>query len=331
MTHFLHCAALLVSSVAYSARATGFDDEATYFTNLAATEKEPFTSWFTEKSAAYSRHSFMPSESSNLDDGAAIFWNINGDDTIRFAVAVRADGWVGFGISEAGGMMGADMALYQVSHPDVLTDAHVVDSKSLPLTDDCQSWNLDSVIAEDGWMIVEMSRLLDTNDSQDHVLINDAEMYMPPTRIIAAWGDSDTISYHGGNKARSSVRLFATHSNELTEMEALLENLEEYSDGHFGVFEDEFEIPAEETYYHSLCLTADELDLPEGQNSVTMIGGESCHVHLYLYYHACLPLTYITTAMPVITEKTKPYVHHFIVYELADCSNSMTNRLTRSM
>lgn len=169
----------------------------------------------------------------------------------------------------------------RVSKPDVLTDAHVVDNKSLPLTDDCQSWNLESVTNEDGWIIVEMSRLLDTNDSQDHKLINDEEMYMPPTRIIAAWGDSDTVSYHGGNKARSSVRLFANYSNDLTEMEALLENLEEKSDGHFGVFEDEFEIPAEETYYHRLCVTADELDLPEGQTSVTMIGGECLHFSIF--------------------------------------------------
>ena len=169
----------------------------------------------------------------------------------------------------------------RVSKPDVLTDAHVVDNKSLPLADDCQSWNLESVTNEDGWIIVEMSRLLDTNDSQDHKLINDEEMYMPPTRIIAAWGDSDTVSYHGGNKARSSVRLFANYSNELTEMEALMESLEENSDGHFGVFEDEFEIPAEETYYHRLCVTADELDLPEGQTSVTMIGGECLHFSIF--------------------------------------------------
>ena len=42
-------------------------------------------------------------------------------------------------------------------------------------------------------------------------------------------------------------------------------------------------------------------------------------------------LPYIAPAMPVITDETRPYVHHFIVYEMAECSNSMTNRLTMSM
>ena len=120
MNRFLHTViigtALLVSSVTHSARATTSSaDAATYFSNLADDEKETYTSWFTKQAAAYSRHSFMPSESSDTDSGAAFFWNINDDDTVSFALAVRADGWVGFGISEAGGMMGADMALYQVS------------------------------------------------------------------------------------------------------------------------------------------------------------------------------------------------------------------------
>ena len=120
MNRFLHTViigtALLVSSVTHSARATTSSaDAATYFSNLADDEKETYTSWLTKQTAAYSRHSFMPSESSDPDNGAAFFWNINDDDTVSFALAVRADGWVGFGISEAGGMMGADMALYQVS------------------------------------------------------------------------------------------------------------------------------------------------------------------------------------------------------------------------
>lgn len=216
----------------------------------------------------------MTSTGDDTSDGAAIFWNIN-DDTIHLGVAVRADGWVGFGISEAGGMIGADMALYQVTQPSELIDAHVVDSRSIPLKDECQNWNLKRVTNNsDGWIIVEMSRLLDTGDAQDHVLKNDKELHMPPTRIIAAWGDSDTISYHGGKKSRDSVRLFA--SDGKSEMQALLDTLEEESDGHFEVFQDEFEIPAEETYYHDLCIPFGELnlELPEGQDSVTMIGGK---------------------------------------------------------
>lgn len=120
----------------------------------------------------------MTSAGDDTSDGAAIFWNINGD-TIHLAVAVRADGWVGFGISEAGGMIGADMALYQVTQPSELIDAHVVDSRSMPMKDECQNWNLKRVTNNsDGWIIVEMSRLLDTGDAQDHVLKNDKELHM---------------------------------------------------------------------------------------------------------------------------------------------------------
>ena len=68
------------------------------------------------------------------DDGAAIFWNINNndDESIDFAIAVRSEGWVGFGLSEAGGMMGSDMALYSASNPDDIIDAYVVDDRSTP-------------------------------------------------------------------------------------------------------------------------------------------------------------------------------------------------------
>ena len=144
------------------------------------------------------------------------------------------------------------------------------------MTDDCQDWTLEDVTTNDGWMIVQMSRLLDTKDKQDHSIKNDLELWSPPTRIIAAWGSSDNVSFHGQNNARGSVRIFATHSNELSEMEALLETLEEGSDGYFDFTEAEFDIPAEDTHYQDLCKTFDELninDLPEGQSMVTMIGG----------------------------------------------------------
>ena len=103
-----------------------------YFSNVD--EKEVYTNWVATHSSLYPRHTFMPSSSSNDDDdGAAIFWNINDDtDTIDFAIAVRSEGWVGFGLSEAGGMMGSDMALYSASNPDDIIDAYVVDDRSTP-------------------------------------------------------------------------------------------------------------------------------------------------------------------------------------------------------
>ena len=51
-------------------------------------------------------------------------------------------------------------------------------------------------------MIVEMSRLLDTQDSQDMVIKNDADLWVPSACMIVAWGNSNFVSYHGGKKAR---------------------------------------------------------------------------------------------------------------------------------
>jgi len=257
-------------------------DPSDYFSSLSSDEKEDYTTWLTDHSSSYSRHEFMPSAASSdstsaYEDGAAIFWTIDSDtQTIQLALAVRATGWAGFGISEAGGMIGSDMALFEASSPNELIDAHVVDDQAMPLTDTtCQDWALKStsspIAGENGWIIVEVSRLLDTHDTQDHALKDDSAISTPPTRLIAAWGDDSAVSYHGENKARSSVRLFATDSTPLEEI------LSEASDGYFDVLQDMYEIPSNETTYYELCKTFSELSgaLPEGTSNVTMIGGES--------------------------------------------------------
>jgi len=108
-----------------------------YFSTVSTDEKEIYTNWVATHSSLYPRHTFMPSSNDNDnddDDGAAIFWNINNDDTdtIDFAIAVRSEGWIGFGLSEAGGMMGSDMALFSNSNPNDIIDAYVVDDRSMP-------------------------------------------------------------------------------------------------------------------------------------------------------------------------------------------------------
>jgi len=263
-----------------------------YFTNLASDDKEVFTDWLTTNGTLYPRHAFMPS-AADADDGAAVFWNID-DESIHVAIAVQGKddpngvGWVGFGLSEAGGMIGADMALFESSTLQ-LTDAHVVEERSFPIADDCQDWILNEAIDANDWIIVEFSRKLDTGDDQDHAINNDDDLWLAPTRFIAAWGHTGSISYHGQKKARTAVRLFAS-SNE-DESVALVHTLEAGSGGlSFEVREDDYEIPAADTTYHTVCKTFDELnlELPQGQSRVTMIGG-----------------------VPVIDEDTAQFLHHF--------------------
>ena len=164
--------------------------------------------WFLyhARSLAYPRKAYM-SQEDDKDDGATIFWNGNGD-MINIAIAVRVEGWVGLGILEAGGMIGSDIALFQASNPSKIVDAHVVGDRSMPVMDDCQDWRLEvaTVVGKDGWMIVEMSRLINTEDSQDRGIMTDIDLWAAPTHIIVAWGDDDSVSYQGEKRARGSVR-----------------------------------------------------------------------------------------------------------------------------
>jgi DOMON domain len=123
---------------------------------------------------------------------------------LELAVAVRATGWLGFGISENGGMLGSDMIIFETLDPTVIKDAHVKDY-CYPETDACQSWELIRASSNSTkFLIVEMRRALDTLDSQDWVITNDANVDLSPRRVIAAWGDESFMSYHGARNARSS-------------------------------------------------------------------------------------------------------------------------------
>ena len=86
------------------------------------------------------------SSTDDEQDGAAIFWEVNGK-MFHFAVVVRADGWVGLGISKMGGMIGSDIAVYQTSNSSQLVDAYIIGDRSMPLTDDCQDWALEGAIS----------------------------------------------------------------------------------------------------------------------------------------------------------------------------------------
>ena len=105
-----------------------------YFSKVSTDEKEVYKLGSYSLLVISSSYIHAILFSNDDKDGAAIFWNINKDDTVTidFAIAVRSEGWVGFGLSEAGGMMGSDMALFSVANPDDIVDAYVVDDRSTP-------------------------------------------------------------------------------------------------------------------------------------------------------------------------------------------------------
>lgn len=274
-------------------------------------EKAPYVTWLQERGAAYERSVFLhPSSDTTMGEGAAVFWTLHdeaettGDIAslltravttepwVQFAVAVQARGWVGFGLSEAGGMLGSDMVVWDSQDPTKITDMHVVEGR-LPQEDKCANWDLLQVTFEDGWIILEVARNLDTGDSQDRPIMDDSSAFMAVTRLISAWGD-EAFGYHGPNVARNGVRLFGDENAAGATPESHHERMTSMADGSFEVYARNFTIPATETTYHESCFNYQDIldqlpDIVEGQ-SITLIGGA-----------------------PFFSPETAPFVHHYLV------------------
>jgi hypothetical protein len=305
------------TSLAHFSRLNASD----YFVSLGDDEdRSIYIQWLQDNT--YTKHTFLPMVT-QPENGAAVFWklysvdgpssnavvsrndNDNNNHTaythIQVAVAVRATGWVGFGISEAGGMLGSDIALFQTANPSTIRDSYVVEAFDVPKEDGCQHWTLIESTMDSGWLIVEMSRPLDTMDTQDHPLVDDSNL-SAQTRLIAAWGDSPTVSFHGFQVGKISVTIFGndgeSNNDDVDTTKNLSRNfeelMEEQADGYFDVLAENYTIPADHTTYHYVCKSFEELkekyNLPETEDGIlTFIGGGA-----------------------VLSPTTEPYVHHFI-------------------
>jgi len=273
-----------------------------FFSTISDADKQPYTTWLTTDNAASYDRSIFLSTTADPTKGMATFWKITGDD-FHVAFATMATGWAAFGIAESGGMFGADVVSFTTADPTILVDGYILDNRQVRVDTNSQDWTLISSTVEDGWIIVEATRKLDTGDTQDNTIRNDSELWGPPSRIIAAWGDMEFVSYHGDNRARASVRFFADPSSSSSESDVLLDVLEKKSDGYFDVVHDAYDIPAQRTTYKFLCKSFDELKdqfVSGGSNTdVIMIG-----------------------ATPIITKEARQFVHHYIVTAIPSCKNS---------
>jgi len=107
--------ALLLSLASFSAAL----EPAEFF----GANNDDYVEWF--ERVNYDGSLFLPSNDAS-QEGAAVHWSI--DEThLSLAVAVRASGWMGFGLSENGGMQGSDVFLWEASQPDTITDAHILE------------------------------------------------------------------------------------------------------------------------------------------------------------------------------------------------------------
>lgn len=71
---------------------------------------------------------------------------------------------MGFGISEVGGMKGADIFYFE-TETGVVVDTYAT-AYAQPMVDDCQDWVFRSGGVQDGKLYLEVSREFDTGDTQ---------------------------------------------------------------------------------------------------------------------------------------------------------------------
>jgi hypothetical protein len=204
-------------------------------------------------------------------------------------------------------MKGADIILFD-SETGKVVDSYVLDENVTPMPDDCQSWKLVKSFIGEEFLIVELSRKLDTKDTQDRAILPDGEVFQPATRVIAAWGDSATPMFHGPNFAKGIVRFFgSTNTDSLVESFRVAMDLD--ADGSFFVGASNFSVPAmNETTYEIFCITYDDL-VSQG---VLQSQDEKKHIIGF---------------EPVIDPRAAPHVHHFLVFGSmtpGNCQNAST-------
>ena len=258
---------------------------------------QTYADWLLKSGSGYEQLVFLGKE-----DEVAVHWKIE-EERIGLAVGVSATGWVGFGLSGSGGMKGADMFLYTV-HDAALVDAYST-NYSKPLEDMCQDWKLEgSYFNElDGFLLVEVSRTLKTQDQQDIDIYDDSGVSMPGHRLIAAWGDSTNVSYHGENVGMKVVILFSSTTPEMSPSKTRLHENE--SDGtkkrqpksivnefYIELRASNFTIPTNTTTYAQICFEADEL-LELGLNLTSEIHMIGAHY---------------------LNGENEEFVHHIVLY-----------------
>ena len=145
-----------------------------------------------------------------------LYWKlINNDNEILFELHCKTTGWVGFGLSPNGNMMG-DFAIGWVDKNGkaYLKDTHVETEKTKPFLDKIQDWFLVDAKEVDGYTILKIKRSLITCDKE-----NDLDIKMETNYLLFAWNDQDPATgendwgYHGKNR-RIKVDMLLGFKNE---------------------------------------------------------------------------------------------------------------------
>jgi hypothetical protein len=157
------------------------------------------------------------------EDGLTIKWKVStADETIDiFLSTARLDAgtaWIAFGLSESGGMVGADIFSVEFSDSDTsgggttsLVDRYVpwaaapLESSPLPypVTDTHQDWELICSENSANRTTAVVRRKWNTGDEQDRAIVAGSNA------VIYAW-DKGGLGYHAANRGSLSLDFLAT-------------------------------------------------------------------------------------------------------------------------
>ncbi|XP_067098393.1 DBH-like monooxygenase protein 2 homolog [Osmerus mordax] len=120
---------------------------------------------------------------------------------ITFQLSVNTTGWVGFGLSPKGNMIGADIVIGGVgSNGTYFKDRHGIGT-FLPPVDEEQSYTLLSLTELDGQTSMTFSRSIQTCDKDD------VPITASPIKLIYAYGTTDEIKYHSSRRGTKELNL----------------------------------------------------------------------------------------------------------------------------
>jgi len=131
---------------------------------------------------------------------------------------------------------------------------------------------------------VQVRRKLITDDvAQDLPIRDDADYVMPLQRIIAAWGDSDSISYHGQNVARGAIRWYDLGAGMDDDFE---QRMNAEANGSFFVGANHFAVLPIQMHYKNFCVSRNYLrrqNVPL-DSGVTVIGIDAIRLTKYVHH-----------------------------------------------
>ncbi|CAM9374178.1 unnamed protein product [Discosporangium mesarthrocarpum] len=190
-------------------------------------------------------------------------------------------------------MSGLDMVYYETGNPSILSDAYST-ANGAPILDDCESdWTLHSVEQEGGGIIFEGERDLDTKDSHDWPLNADDVEYTLPTRVAAAWGDEELVSYHMNKRVGAAITLFGDvppPTDVLADIKA------EPGMQSYDVAPVDYLIPTNTTTYEITCLNSTQLEALGVPTNVSHVVGFEA----------------------IIDTDTEPHIHHLVLKGYTD-------------